>query len=91
MSVADEAWLEWLPQETILFDSARLRRHSRVAMSLGGRMLAGNILVFGRAARGEALTQGLAVHDAMETTRCPDGRLRWKDVLHMDGDLASSD
>jgi urease accessory protein len=86
LTVADGAWLEWLPQETILFDAARLRRRTRVAVAPGGRMLAGDILVFGRTARGEKLTSGL-VHDAWEIRR--DGRPHWKDVLHMDGDLAT--
>jgi urease accessory protein len=85
LSVADGAWLDWLPQETILFDAARLRRRTRVSIAPGGRMLAGGIAVFGRAARGEMLASGL-VHDAWEIRR--DGRLQWKDVLHMDGDLA---
>ena len=88
LSVADDAWLEWLPQETILFDDARLRRRTRVAMARGGRLLAGDILVFGRAARGESLTGGL-VHDGWEI-RDASGRLQWKDVLHMDGNLAAA-
>lgn len=86
LTVADGAWLEWLPQETILFDAARLRRRTRVDIAAGGRLLAGDILVFGRAARGEQLTGGL-VHDAWEIRR--GARPIWKDVLHMDGDLAS--
>ncbi len=53
----------------------------------GGRLLAGGITVFGRAARGEMLTGGL-MHDAWEL-RDVAGRLRWKDVLHMEGDLAA--
>ena len=85
LRVGDSAWLEWLPQETILFDNARLRRTNRAKVANGARMLAGDILVFGRTARGENLRQGL-VHDAWEISG-PDGRPDWKDVLHMEGDL----
>lgn len=80
------AWLEWLPQETILFEGARLRRDTRVEASAGARVLAGEFLVFGRRASGESLTQGL-VHDAWRLTR--GGRLAWADALHLEGDLAA--
>ncbi len=79
------AWLEYLPQETILFDGARLRRRTQLHLDDGARCLTGGILVFGRAARGETLTRGL-VHDVWEF-RGRDGRLRWKDALHLDGDI----
>ena len=86
LAVADGGWLEWLPQETILFDSARLRRTTSVEMNGSGRLLAGELLVFGRIARGERFTQGLA-RDAWEVRR--DGRLVWVDALHLDGDVAA--
>src|SRR5436190_24388006 len=44
LTVRDGAWLEWLPQETILFDRARLRRRNRAAVAATGRLLAGDIL-----------------------------------------------
>jgi urease accessory protein len=87
LGVGHDAWLEYLPQETILFDGARLRRRTRVALEHGARFLGGGILVFGRATRGEMLRSGL-VHDAWEV-RDHAGRLVWKDALHMDGDLAA--
>lgn len=86
LSVADGGWLEWLPQETILFDGARLRRTTAAEVSGGGRLLAGELLVFGRIARGERFTRGLA-RDAWEVRR--DGRLVWADALHLDGDVAA--
>lgn len=81
-----DAWLEYLPQETILFDQARLRRRTSVTLADDARFLSGGILVFGRAARGETLRTGF-VHDAW-TFHDGRGRLIWKDALHMDGDLA---
>ncbi len=84
LSVAENGWLEWLPQETILFDGARLRRRTCIDLRPGGRLLAGEILVFGRIARGERLSRGL-IHDAWEVRR--EGRLVWAEALHLDGDL----
>jgi urease accessory protein len=78
------AWLEWLPQETIVFDGARLVRRTRLSVDHDARALCGEILVLGRAAHGETLSHGL-VHDAIEVTR--DHRPIWADSLHMEGDL----
>ena len=83
LDVADGAWLEWLPQETILFDGARLRRNTTLDVAGNGRALAGEMLVFGRVARGETMTYGL-VRDGWTVRR--DGRLVWADALHMAGD-----
>lgn len=79
------SWLEWVPQETILFEGARFRRRTRVTLEPGARLLAGELMIFGRAAHGETLTHGL-VRDRWEVRS--GGRLVWADALHMDGDLA---
>jgi urease accessory protein len=81
------SWLEWLPQETIVFDQARLRKTTIAQVAKGGRLLTGGILVFGRTAHNERLREGL-VHDAWEL-RGDDGRLLWKEALHLEGDLAA--
>lgn len=81
-----DAWLEWLPQETILFDGARLRRDTAIRTAAGARVMAGEFLVFGRHASGEALTHGL-IHDAWRVF-CGE-RLVWADALHAEGDLAA--
>jgi urease accessory protein len=83
--VADDAWMEWLPQEAILFDGARLRRATSLDVTGSGRAMAGELLVFGRIAHGERFTRGLA-RDAWEVRR--DGRLLWADARHLDGDIA---
>lgn len=86
LSVARDGWLEWLPQETILFEGARLERRTRIEISPGARVLAGEILVFGRIAGGERLSRGL-VRDAWEVRR--QGRLAWADALHLEDEIAS--
>lgn len=77
-----DATLEWLPQETILFDGARLARHMRVRLAPGARLLAAEMLVFGRAARGERLESG-ALFDSWRLWR--DGRLDWADATDLSG------
>jgi urease accessory protein len=82
LTVGDDAWMEWLPQEAILFDGARLRRATSLDVAGRGRAMAGELLIFGRTAHGERFTRGLA-RDAWEVRR--DGRLIWADALHLDG------
>lgn len=50
--------LAWLPQETILFDRARLARSIEVDMVAGSRLLMVEPLVFGRLAMREAVSEG---------------------------------
>ena len=80
------AWLEWLPQETILFEGARLRRDTALDLAEGARALAGEFLVFGRRASGERLSRGL-VHEGWRLSR--GGRLAWADAFRAEGDLAA--
>ena len=49
----------WLPQETILFDRARLVRRNRFRVAAGGRLLALEAVILGRQAMGETVTAGL--------------------------------
>ena len=85
LRVGSGGWLEWLPQETILFEGARLRRITELDMDAGGRAMAGEMLVFGRTACGETVTRGL-VRDAWSVRR--HGRLVWADAIHLEGDIA---
>ena len=55
LHVADGAALEWLPQETILFDRSALDRRLDVHVDPGGTFLGIEHLVFGRTAMGEAV------------------------------------
>ena len=50
LTIGRDAWLEWLPQETILFDRARLTRRTTAEIELGGRLLASEMIVLGRTA-----------------------------------------
>jgi len=79
-----DSWLEWLPQETILFDQSRLRRRTVLNVAPTATALAGEMLVFGRLASGEVFRHGL-LRDAWEIRR--DGRLIWADALQLDGNI----
>lgn len=85
LAVGAGGWLEWLPQETILFQDARFRRNTVLTLDATARAMAGEILVFGRRARGESATRGV-VREAWQVRR--DGRLVWADALHLEGDFA---
>ena len=59
LEVEPEATAFWLPQETILFDRARLRRKNRFRVARGGRLLAVEATIMGRHAMGETVRTGL--------------------------------
>ena len=70
------AKLAWLPQETIVFNWARLSRETEIELSSGAELLALEWLVLGRAAHGEEVVGG----HITETWRVKkDGRLIWAD------------
>lgn len=52
------ACLEWLPQETIIFNGAIYRQYLRVELAPGSSWLGWEITRFGRTARGEKFLQG---------------------------------
>ena len=83
LALGSGAVLEWIPQETILFDGARLERRLRAALAEDAVLLAAETLVFGRAARGERMRSG-ALLDAWRI-HGPDGLL-WADALALPDD-----
>jgi len=85
IAVGAGAWLEWLPQETILFDGARLARTTEVDLATGGRLLALEMLVFGRRARGETFAGGMLRDDWRIRV---DGHLAWADALRLTEPMA---
>ena len=85
LSLAEGASLAWLPQETILFDRARLRRRLSVDMAEDARLLAMEAVLLGRKASGESLTQGL-FRDSWRVRRA--GKLVFAEETAFEGDLA---
>ncbi|WP_231582104.1 urease accessory protein UreD [Puniceibacterium sp. IMCC21224] len=80
------ARIDWLPQETILFDSAALDRRLRINMAADASVLACETLIFGREAMGENVTD-LRLRDRIDVYT--DGALSFADRLRIDGDAAA--
>lgn len=74
--------LDWLPQETIVFDHAALDRRLEADVASDGRLLVVEPLVFGRTAMGETVNQG-ALTDRWRVRR--GGDLIFADTLRLDG------
>jgi urease accessory protein len=58
LDVGSGGTLAWLPQETIVFNQIRLRRRIDINLERGAHLLLAEAVVFGRAAMGEAVSQG---------------------------------
>ena len=81
----DSATVEWLPQETIMFERGRLARRTEIHCDGGARVLAMDWLLLGRAASGETLRSG----DIRDDWRVHQGgRLVWADAFRLQGDIA---
>jgi urease accessory protein len=78
------AHLAWLPQETILFDRARILRRIDIEMAEDASLLLCEIVVFGRAAMGERMLHGEFV-DRWRLRR--GGKLVFAETIRLDGDI----
>ncbi|HZP76221.1 MAG TPA: urease accessory protein UreD [Pseudolabrys sp.] len=77
--------LAWLPQETILFNAARLARRIDIDLAGGASLVLAEAVVFGRAAMGETMVRGLLT-DRWRLRR--DGRLIFAETLRLNGGIA---
>lgn len=84
LKVGPAASAEWLPQETILFDRARLARDMRVTIGPDSTFLGVEAVVFGRAAMDEVTETG-ALSDRWRIWR--EGRLIYADALRLEGPI----
>jgi urease accessory protein len=84
LTVAQGAALEWLPQETILFDQSAVNRRLQVDLAQEARFLGVETLVFGRTAMGERIGQG-TLRDLIRITR--DGEPLLHDAIRIEGDI----
>jgi urease accessory protein len=84
--VASGGALAWLPQETILFDRARLRRTIDVDLAEDARLILAEAVIFGRSGMGESVAAGL-LHDRWRVRR--GGRLIYAETVRLDGAIAA--
>ncbi|MGQ0502742.1 MAG: urease accessory protein UreD [Panacagrimonas sp.] len=85
IQVADEAVLEWLPQEAIVFDGARARTETDIACTETSRACGWDIWMLGRSASGESFRRG---HVQQRTRLHRDGRLLWSERVNLAADDA---
>jgi urease accessory protein len=84
LRAASRAQLAWLPQETILFDRARILRRFEIDLAESASLLLCEVVVFGRTAMGERMSQGEFV-DRWRLRR--GGRLVFAENVRLDGDI----
>ena len=82
LNVGEDAALEWLPQEAIVFDRTAVRRKLCVTMAENATFLGAEAAVFGRTAMGEAV-EDASWHDLIQVRR--GGRLLLHDVTRLHG------
>lgn len=81
LKVGIGGWLDWLPQETILFDGAALDRRVTLDLGAGAGCLFLETLVLGRHAMGETV-RGLTLRDVRMVMR--DGVPLWFEPMALD-------
>jgi len=85
LSVAASARMEWMPQETILYDGARFSRKLEADLASDAALLVVESVVFGRLAKGETVTSGL-FKDRWRIRR--QSRLVFAEETHVSGNIA---
>lgn len=86
LKVAAGAHLSWMPQETILFDRARVQRRFEIDLDETASLLLCEIVVFGRTAMGERMEQGEFV-DRWRLRR--GGKLIFAETVRLDGNIGA--
>lgn len=87
IAIAGDARVDWLPQETILFDRSDLSRSLTVDLETGARFFGLEPLVFGRTAMNEQVTTGRLL-DRLEVRR--GGRPVFLDIGRLEGGIADA-
>jgi urease accessory protein len=84
LKLAAGAQLAWLPQETILFDRAKVSRRIDIDVAEGASLLACEMVVFGRTAMGERMQHGSFVDRWRVRIG---GRLAFAETVRLDGEI----
>ena len=84
LKAQQSAKVAWLPQETIVFNWARLHRTTEIELFSGAELLALEWLVLGRAAHGEVVVGGNII-DSWRVKK--DGRLIWADSFRVTDEI----
>lgn len=87
LSIGERSRLAWLPQETIMFEGARLARTFDVHMATDAVLLAHESIVFGRTAMDEVVRTG-SFRDSWKIYR--DDTLIHADAMRVSGDIETT-
>jgi urease accessory protein len=87
LTVAEHASLDWLPQETILFDRSALKRTLTADVHATGRLLAVETILLGRTAMGEQI-RNASLADSWRIRR--GGKLAFADGIRFEGDSVAT-
>jgi urease accessory protein len=85
LGVGQGGTLAWLPQETILFDRARLRRRIDVDLASDAKLILAEAVIFGRTAMGETVASGCFVDRWRVRVG---GKLIFAETVKLDGGIA---
>jgi urease accessory protein len=85
LSVGAGGSLAWVPQESILFNGARLARTIEVDLAGDAEIVLAEAVIFGRTGMGEAVEDGRLL-DRWRVRRC--GRLVYAETVKLDGPIA---
>lgn len=85
LSIGAGARLAWMPQQTILFDAARLARRIEADLAPSGSLIIVEAVVFGRSAMGETVRTGV-LRDNWRVR--VGGRLVFAENVRLDGAVA---
>ena len=86
LRVGSQGRIDWMPQETILFDQARLARRLDADIAHDGSLSIFEAMVFGRATRSETISDGL-FSDRWRLRRA--GRLVYADTFRLAGPISA--
>jgi urease accessory protein len=84
ITVDENARLNWMPQETILFDGCAFKRSLDADLAATASLLIVEAFVFGRAAMGETVRRA-SLHDQWTIRR--EGQLVFADSIRLEGDV----
>ena len=87
LTVGAGARLDWVPQETLLYDGSALDRRLTLDLAPDARALVAEAVLLGRRAMGETVTSG-SYREAWQVRQ--GGRLVFADRLRLTGDMAAS-
>lgn len=84
LHVADDAHLEWMPQETMVFDGARAKQTLEIMLAPKARFFGWEMLCLGRTTRGERFTTG-EFRQSIRLVRADTGAPLWRESMLLMG------